>query len=264
MARIQDCPVTGGALGIAGQSTRDIEMAAPGYRFANRRQAGRALAQSLRGLALADPVVLALPRGGVPVAYEIARALHAPLDILLVRKIGAPGHKEYGIGAIVDGAAPQLVLDKEAARAVGASDSYVEQAVREELAEIERRRSAYQATPPLSLHGRTVVLADDGIATGGTVMAALKGLALARPARIILAVPVAPADSLAALQPLCDDIVCLATPRPFLSVGMHYDDFAQTDDSEVIQLLKLADAANRQDRQPEPAGDDAAPDRHPK
>lgn len=209
-------------------------------RFADRTEAGQALAAALLPMQLRDPVVLALPRGGVPVGYEVARALGAPLDIIMVRKIGAPGHKEYGIGALVDGSSPQLVIDQAAARMAGASETYIEREIASELAEIERRRAAYRTGPPVSVQGRSVVVVDDGIATGNTVKAALQALAKAKPARIVLAVPVSSRDTLASLRGMCDDLVCLVTPDPFYAVGAHYDDFGQISDSEVVELLASA------------------------
>lgn len=206
--------------------------------FDDRRDAGRRLAAVVAGLAIADPVILALPRGGVPVAYEIARRLRAPLDILIARKIGAPGHEEYGIGAVVDGAAPQLVLDEQAARAAGADHAYVEREVARQLAEIERRRSAYHVGEPVRLAGRNVILVDDGIATGGTIRVALKALASAGARTVTLAVPVAPASVFSELRKMCDRIVCLAVPEPFYAVGAHYRDFSQTEDDEVRALLE--------------------------
>lgn len=206
-------------------------------RFSDRREAGRLLGEALARLKPDNPVVLALPRGGVPVGYEVARKLDAPLDILLVRKIGAPGHEEYGIGALVDGASPQVVVDEAAARMVGADKTYIDRVVARELAELERRRAAYCTNPPEPLAGRVVVVVDDGIATGGTAKAALKGLAQAGAARVVLAVPVAPADTLHELGALCDEVVCLAVPEPFYAVGAHYRDFSQTTDEEVIRLL---------------------------
>jgi putative phosphoribosyl transferase len=211
-------------------------------RFNDRRDAGRLLAGAIAPLGLDDPVVLALPRGGVPVGFEVAKALGAPLDILLVRKIGAPRHEEYGIGALVDGASPQVVIDEVAAQMVGATPAYIEREVARQLAEIERRRAAYRSGPPVPLAGRTLVVVDDGIATGGTVKAALKALAGVGAKHIVLAVPVAPADSLRELAGLCDRVVCLMSPEPFYAVGAHYADFAQTSDDEVIALLGEAKA----------------------
>jgi putative phosphoribosyl transferase len=209
--------------------------------FADRHEAGRQLARALADLALKDPLVLALPRGGVPVAFEVARALGAPLDLLLVRKLGAPGHSEYGIGALVDGDDPQLVLNEEAMRIVAPSEEYIEAEKQRQLVELERRRQSYFGDrAPQPTAGRTIILVDDGIATGGTVKVALQALRKSNPAAIVLAVPVAPADTLEALRPDADDVVCLATPSPFLAVGTHYADFNQTTDSEVIELLRAA------------------------
>lgn len=209
----------------------------PDARFSDRREAGRLLGEAVARLKLDSPVVLALPRGGVPVGYEVAKRLDAPLDILLVRKIGAPGHEEYGIGALVDGAFPQVVIDEQAARMVGADKAYIDRTVARELAELERRRAAYRTHPPEQLVGRVVVVVDDGIATGGTVRAALKGLGQVGARRLVLAVPVAPADTLRELKALCDEVVCLIVPEPFYAVGAHYRDFDQTTDKEVIELL---------------------------
>ena len=211
--------------------------------FENRRDAGHRLGIAVRQLDLDRPVVLALPRGGVPVAFEVAQALHAPLDLLIVRKIGAPGHEEYGIGAVVDGASPQLVLDDVAAAAVGANEAYVARQLELALAEIRRRREAYASETPLELSGCTLVVVDDGIATGVTVRAVLKGLARVKPKQVVLAVPVAPADVVTELRRLCDELVCLASPEPFLAVGFHYRDFAQTEDDEVIELLARSRAS---------------------
>jgi len=208
--------------------------------FADRRQAGRLLAEALLMLDLADPVVLALPRGGVPVGLEVAKLLRAPLDVLIVRKIGAPGHEEYGIGAVVDGASPQIVIDQPAAEAVGASAEYIDRQVARQLAEIERRRSLYRTGPPVAVAGRTVIVVDDGIATGVTARAALQALGKAGAAAVILAIPVAPDDALPGLRALCDQVVCLATPDPFYAVGAHYADFTQTTDAEVVEALGAA------------------------
>jgi putative phosphoribosyl transferase len=206
--------------------------------FADRRDAGRRLAQALADLRESDPVILALPRGGVPVAFEVAKSLQAPLDVLIVRKIGAPGRPELGIGAVIDGDKPHLVLNDDVIRQVRPSAAYIDTEKRRQLAEIERRRRRYLGDrPAIPVASRTAVVVDDGIATGGTVRAALRGVAAMNPARLVLAVPLAPADTLTELAADCDEIVCLATPEPFYAVGAHYRDFTQTPDEEVVQLL---------------------------
>ena len=223
-------------------------MTDPLPRFPDRKAAGRALARELAALHLVDPVVLALPRGGVPVGYEIARELSAPLDLVLVQKIGAPGHSEYAIGAIVDGENPELVIDHESADAVGASEAYIASKIEAALKEIGRRRSAYGIDSRLDLAGRTAIVVDDGIATGSTVKVALKAVREAGPERILLAVPVAPPDTLSELRELSDEVFCLIQPRPFYAVGAYYDDFGQTSDAEVVNCLERAQAfANKPD-----------------
>lgn len=209
--------------------------------FRDRRDAGRQLARALGHLAGSRPLVLALPRGGVPVASEIARALHGDLDLVFVRKLGAPGHEELGIGAIVDGADPQLVLNDEIIRQLAPGAAYIEAEMRRQLVEIDRRRHEYMGgVPPIPTTGRTVIVVDDGIATGGTVRAALKALRKSGAARIVLAVPVAPAATIATLRDECDELVCLRQPEPFHAVGAHYAVFDQTSDAEVVQLLRDA------------------------
>ena len=209
--------------------------------FRDRRDAGRRLAAALAPYRESRPIVLALPRGGVPVGFEVAKALAAPLDVLLVRKIGAPGHEELGLGAVVDGHDPQLVLNEDLVRAVAPPAGYIKAEERRQLAEIERRRQHYVGDrSPIAVEGRTVIVVDDGIATGATVKAALRGLARNRPARLVLAVPVAPADSLEELSAECDELVCLAIPDPFYAVGPHYRNFRQTEDAEVVRLLDEA------------------------
>ncbi len=211
--------------------------------FRNREEAGRLLAERLMHLKGANPVVLALPRGGVPVALPVAEALQAPLDLLLVRKIGAPGHEEFGIGAVVDGHQPETVLDEDAVRMLGVPQAYIERARARELQEIERRRALYlRGQGPVDLVDRAVVVVDDGIATGGTMRVALQALAKTCAARRVLAVPVAPPETVAALQPLCDEVVVLSTPPDFGAVGFHYQDFRQLEDVEVIALLDRAAA----------------------
>jgi putative phosphoribosyl transferase len=207
--------------------------------FSNRSEAGRLLARRVQAMGLADPVVLALPRGGVPVAVEVARALGAPLDLLLVRKIGAPQQPELAVGAVGEGG--DLFVDRHLMDLTGATDEYVARQSREQLAEIARRRTAYLGgRAPLPLAGRTAVVVDDGIATGATVHAALKALRRRGPASVVLAVPVASREAVAALSADVDELVCLAQPALFRAVGEHYADFDQVSDDEVEQLMRMA------------------------
>jgi len=186
--------------------------------------------------------VLALPRGGVPVAAEVARALEAPLDLLPVRKIGAP-HRELAVAAVVEGPQPGIVIDRETLDLTGTSEAYVERGAKEELREIARRRTAYlHDRPPLDVEGRTVIVVDDGIATGTTVRAALLALRRRGPRRLVLAVPVAPPEVVEALRADVDDLVCLAQPPYFQAVGVHYADFHQVSDDELISILDEARA----------------------
>ncbi len=209
--------------------------------YTDRTEAGKELARLLGDHAGPDTLVLALPRGGVPVAAEVARTLKAPLDLVLVRKIGAPAQPELAVGAVVDGAEPEIVVNSDIAHTLGLSDDKVQELARHEIAEIARRRKIYLGeSAPLSPAGRTVIVVDDGIATGASIKAALKALRRAGPERIVLAVPVAPADTLKELEPYADTIVCPATPSPFAAVGAHYRDFPQTPDEEVVALLRAA------------------------
>lgn len=206
--------------------------------FRDRTEAGRRLAQALAPHKGEGTIVLALPRGGVPVAVEVADALGAPLDLVMVRKIGAPGHSEYGIGAVVDGADPQVVIDEATARMAGADAAYLEETKTRELAEIERRRRAYLGDrAPLDVRGKTVIVVDDGVATGSTAKAALRALGKAGAARRILAVPVAPIETVEALREEADEVVALTTPYPFHAVGLYYENFDQTTDAEVVEAL---------------------------
>lgn len=218
-------------------------------RFENRQQAGRQLAQTLtddHGESAPFDVVLALPRGGVPVAYEVARKFKLPLDVLVVRKLGAPGHAEFGIGAVVDGDPPQVVMNRQTAAMFQASDRYIEEEIQRQRHEITRRRQAYIGErAPMNVSGCRVLLVDDGIATGGTAKAAARALRQAGAAAVTLAVPVAPSSSLDELASEVDDVVCLATPEPFNAVGEHYRDFTQTSDDDVIALLQAARDASR-------------------
>ncbi|MBN9509856.1 MAG: phosphoribosyltransferase [Alphaproteobacteria bacterium] len=217
-------------------------------RFADRSEAGRLLAARLLAARLPSqearrPVVLALPRGGVPVGFEVARALNAPLDLLLVRKIGAPHQPELAIGAIADGEAPVLETDSELIERLHIPPAYVERTKQAELAELERRRRAYLGDQaPIDLHGRAAIVVDDGIATGATMRAALRSVRRRGPAALILAVPVAPPDTLARMRAEVDEVVCLEAPEDFMAVGQFYRDFPQLDDAEVTALLARARA----------------------
>ena len=214
-------------------------------RFTDRRQAGKALARALAARKLVDPVVLALPRGGVPVALEVARALGAPLDLVLVRKIGVPGQRELAAAAVVDGGAPEIVVNEDVLEAARLTRDYIEKAAKVELGEIDRRRRVYlEGRPRVALDGRVLVLVDDGIATGASIRAAIAALRRKRPMRLILAVPVAPAGTIAELRGEVDDIVCLTMPEPFYAVGMQYDDFEQVSDEEVVALMREVDTTS--------------------
>jgi putative phosphoribosyl transferase len=211
-------------------------------RFSDRSAAGRALGQRLRALHLRPPlIVLALPRGGVPVGAAVAQALQAPLDLLLVRKIGAPWQRELALAAVVEGDPPDIVVDEEVRRGMGAHTEYIEAQAQVQLREIARQRQAYlSGRPAAEVEGSTVVVVDDGIATGTTMRAALKALRRRRPAALVLAVPVAPGDTLEQLRGEVDQVVCLDTPYPFHAVGEHYVRFHQVEDDEVIEALDAA------------------------
>lgn len=214
--------------------------------FLDRVDAGRRLAEALRPYAGADPVVLALPRGGVPVAAEIAAALGAPLDLVLVRKLGTPGQPELAMGAIAERASPVVVWNEALVAALGIPLQARQGAQVRELAEIVRRRRLYLGDrPPVSVAGRTAIVVDDGLATGATMRAALRAVRAEGPRTLVLAVPVAPADTLEQFAAEADDVVCLETPAPFLSVGGHYRDFRQVEDREVTLALERAAAATR-------------------
>jgi putative phosphoribosyl transferase len=209
--------------------------------FRDRTEAGEALAAALAATPLTDPVVLALPRGGLPVAAPVAERLKAPLDLLLVRKIGVPGHEELAAGAVVDGPAQETVFNPGVLAMLGLREEDFAATVAAKLAEIETRRARYMGdVPPVPLEGRSAIVVDDGIATGATVKAALLGLRRRNPREIVLAVPVAPADSLAELRPLVTRTVCLETPDPFFAVGAHYRHFPQVEDGEVAAILAAA------------------------
>lgn len=206
--------------------------------FRDRQEAGRKLADELAGLGLADPVVLALPRGGVPVAAEIAGALAAPLDLVIVRKVGAPGNPELAVAAIVDGDPPDVVLNREIVEAYGLDDAQLRALVSLERPELERRRKAYASgRKPFSVTGKTVILVDDGAATGTTMKVAIRALKRRAPREIVVALPVAPLDALADLAGEANRIVCLSKPARFLALGYHYRDFPQLSDEEVVNAL---------------------------
>lgn len=212
-------------------------------RFKDRRDAGRRLAAALLQFRDRRPVVLALPRGGVPVGYEVALALQAPLDLVMVRKIGAPGQPELAVAAVVDGGAPELVVNESVRELLDVSDAYVEAAEARELAEIERRRAIWlRSRPPVALAGRSVIIVDDGIATGATARVAIKAVRRAGPARVLVAAPVAPPDTAEILRSEADEAVFLGTPEPFYGISMFYETFPQLSDEEVAALLERADA----------------------
>lgn len=212
--------------------------------FRDRADAGRRLAARLKEMALERPVVLALPRGGVPVGAEIARALAAPLDVALVRKIGAPGQPELAVGAIADGDDPEIVLNHKLVQELGLSEDYLAEAATRELGAIEQRRAAYQALrPQVECAGRDVIIVDDGVATGMTMQAALRHVRRRKPRRLIAAAPVASREALGMLRKEADEVACLGSPRGFGSVGSFYGAFTQVADEEVAALL--AEAAAR-------------------
>jgi predicted phosphoribosyltransferase len=206
--------------------------------FSNRREAGRELARLLPTAQPADDtVVLALPRGGVPVAFEIARALGAPLDVFLVRKLGTPGHPELAMGAIASGGI--RVLNDEVVQALDIPPHLIDAVTEREQSELERRESAYRHGRPLpSLRDRTVILVDDGLATGSTMKAAVQAVKQHEPARVIVAVPVGAPETCRALRAIADEVICARTPAHFSAVGEWYRDFSQTTDEEVIALLR--------------------------
>jgi predicted phosphoribosyltransferase len=206
--------------------------------FEDRREAGRALALRLRPYAGRDDVVvLALPRGGVPVAFPVAELLGAPLDLFLVRKLGTPGHRELAMGAIASGGI--RVLNDEVVKWYGIPPEAIDAVAREEERELGRREIAYrEGRDGVPLEGRVVILIDDGLATGSTMMAAVKAVQQRRPARVIVAVPVGARETCAALSAVADEVVCLRMPEPFSAVGQWYLDFDQTSDEEVRKLLR--------------------------
>jgi predicted phosphoribosyltransferase len=209
--------------------------------FRDRIDAGRQLAQHLADFAgRHDVLVLALPRGGVPVAFEVARTLRAPLDVFVVRKLGVPGHEEFAMGAIASGGA--RVRNDEVVNMLGISESVFDSVAAREATEIVRRERAYRGDrPPPEVGCRTVILVDDGLATGATMLAAIKALRALAPARIIVAVPTGARETCTLLRREVDDVVCASMPEPFQAVGLWYRDFSQTSDDEVRALLAQAE-----------------------
>jgi predicted phosphoribosyltransferase len=214
------------------------------FRFRNRADAGHRLAADLRGYAhVPDLLVLALPRGGVPVGYEVARALNAPLDVMLVRKLGVPGHDELAMGAI----APRgiRILSEDVLTAFGIPERVIATVAAHEEQELDRQDRLYREGRPFpDLHGRTVILVDDGLATGSTMRAAAAALRALAPHRLIVGVPVAPEDTCAALRQDVDDVVCTFSPDAFFAVGNWYEDFSPVSDDEVRRLLHSAETSN--------------------
>jgi putative phosphoribosyl transferase len=213
-------------------------------RFRDRSEAGQRLANRLMHLSDQSPVVLALPRGGVAIGFEVARMLKAPLDLVLVRKIGAPFQPELALGAVADGDHVETVLNPEIAELV--TETWFREERERQLREMERRRAVYlRNRPRVPVAGHTAILVDDGIATGATMRAALRSVRLANPKRLVLAVPVAPPDTVSDLAAEADEVVCLRTPSFFGSIGYFYDDFRQLDDADVIRLLDEAERVLR-------------------
>jgi putative phosphoribosyl transferase len=213
--------------------------------FVDREDAGRQLAVRLARFKTKNPVVLALPRGGVPIGLEVAASLEAPLDLILVRKIGAPGQPELALGAVVDGAHPELVINEDVKAMLHVGEDYIAQEEARQLEEIKRRRQLWLGDRPrAAVKGRTVLVVDDGIATGATVRAALHAIRRARPAHLVLASPVAPPDTIESLRDDADEIVCLATPAAFWAISVFYRDFPQLADGDVGALMELARGAD--------------------
>jgi predicted phosphoribosyltransferase len=207
------------------------------HSFSDRRAAGRLLAEKLGDYAGRDDVVvLALPRGGVPVAYEVAEVLGAPLDVFVVRKLGVPGHEELAMGAVASGGV--RVLNEEVMGMLRIPERIIDAVAKSELQELERRERLYRGgRPPPPVRGRTVLLVDDGLATGSSMLAAVEALRQLSPSRIVVAVPTAAAETCEAMRAKADDVICALTPEPFYAVGVWYRDFSQTSDEEVRDLL---------------------------
>lgn len=206
--------------------------------FIDRTDAGRQLAKALARYKAQRPIVLALPRGGVPVAAEVATVLDAPLDLILVRKIGVPFQPELAMGAVVDGRKPVIVRNEDVISLTGVSEQEFNATCDQQLAEIERRRKLYLGgRPHPQIAGRTVIVVDDGIATGATTRAALQAIRMRKPSKLVLAVPVAPTESLKGLRGEADEIICLEDYEDFGAIGLFYSDFAQVSNTKVIEIL---------------------------
>ncbi|NNG05822.1 MAG: phosphoribosyltransferase [Inquilinus sp.] len=211
--------------------------------FNDRNDAGRQLAERLTSYKDQEPVVLGLPRGGVVVAYEVAKALAAPLDVVLVRKIGAPWHGELAVGAVAFIDRPRVVVNEPVRTALGVTDEYIQRVEAEKLKEIERQRALFRAgRGPLDLHGKTAILVDDGIATGATVLAAAQAVRQSSPKRVVVAVPVAPPDAVESLKREVDEVVCLEIAADLGAISLFYGAFTQVEDAEVVALLERANA----------------------
>ena len=235
----------------------------PRHAFPDRRDAGAALARALAPYTgRADVIVLALPRGGVPVAYEVARALDAPLDVFVVRKLGLPGPDALAMGAVASGGL--VVFNRDVIGTVGLGEDDVARVLRAEQRELQRREQLYRddrPSPPVE--GKTVILVDDGLATGSSMLAAVAALRERRPARIVVAVPIGAADTCSELRRYADEVICAVTPEPFYGVGAWYQDFSQTTDDEVRDLLQRADHEWTQAHSARRAPSTPAPDTAP-
>ena len=220
-------------------------------KFRDRTEAGRLLGKAIAEKDYPDPVVLALPRGGIPIAIEVARALAAPMDLILVRKIGVPSQPELAAGAIVDGGEPETIYNDDVIAITGLTRNHVDEIGKRQLEEIERRRALYlKDRPAVPVAGRTAIVVDDGIATGATARAALHAMRRKQAQKVVLAVPVGPTDTLASFAGEADEVICLSEPTPFYAIGIHYLDFRQLDDDDVIDLMAEADRLRGDETEP--------------
>ncbi len=220
-------------------------------KFRDRTEAGRLLGKAIAEKDYPDPVVLALPRGGIPIAIEVARALAAPMDLILVRKIGVPSQPELAAGAIVDGGEPETIYNDDVIAITGLTRNHVDEIGKRQLEEIERRRALYlKDRPAVPVAGRTAIIVDDGIATGATARAALHAMRRKQAQKVVLAVPVGPTDTLASFAGEADEVICLSEPTPFYAIGIHYLDFRQLDDDDVIDLMAEADRLRGDETEP--------------